>query len=58
MAGEGDRIVPVGKQAERLAREVRGAELRIVPGQGHLFHYAVPEQVVAAIDDVAERARG
>jgi pimeloyl-ACP methyl ester carboxylesterase len=49
MAGEGDVIVSVGKHAERLAGAVSKAELRVVPDQGHLFHYAVPEQVVAAI---------
>ncbi len=52
MAGEGDRIAHVGPHAERFAREMPGTELRIVPGQGHLFHYAVPEQVVQAIGDV------
>ena len=56
MAGEGDLIAHVGKHAERLAGDIVGSELRIVPEQGHLFHYAVPEQVVAAIDDVAGRA--
>jgi len=53
MAGQGDRIAHVDKHAERLAREIPDAELRIVPGQGHMFHYAVTEQVVAAIDDVS-----
>ncbi len=55
MAGEGDCIAHVGPHAERFAREVPGAELRIVPGQGHLFHYAVPEQVAEAITDVVKR---
>jgi len=52
MAGEGDVIAFVSKHGERLAKAVSGAELRTVPEQGHLFHYAVPEQVVAAIHDV------
>jgi pimeloyl-ACP methyl ester carboxylesterase len=56
MAGEGDLITHVGKHAERLAGDIRGAELRVVPGQGHLFHYAVPEQVVSAIDAVSSGA--
>ena len=55
MAGQGDLIAHPDKHAERLAADVRMAELRIVPGQGHLFHYAVPEQVVVAIDDVMAR---
>jgi pimeloyl-ACP methyl ester carboxylesterase len=51
MAGQGDLIAHVGKHGERLVGEVKGAELRIVPEQGHLFHYEVPEQVVTAIAD-------
>jgi pimeloyl-ACP methyl ester carboxylesterase len=51
MAGQGDLIAHVSKHGERLAGEVKGAELRIVPEQGHLFHYEVPEQVVTAIAD-------
>lgn len=57
MAGEGDLIAHPSKHSERLAKELGDVELRIVPGQGHLFHYAVPEQVVAAIGDVLSRAR-
>lgn len=58
MAGEGDLIAHVGKHAERLVSEVARAELRVVAGQGHLFHYAVPEQVVAAIDEVIQQSHG
>jgi pimeloyl-ACP methyl ester carboxylesterase len=56
MAGAGDKIVHVNKHAERLAREVTSAELSIVPGQGHLFHYATPDRVVAAIREVERRS--
>jgi pimeloyl-ACP methyl ester carboxylesterase len=52
MAGRGDLIARVGEHAEPFAREVNGADLRIVEEAGHLFHYAVPGQVVAAISDV------
>jgi pimeloyl-ACP methyl ester carboxylesterase len=55
MAGEGDLIAHMGKHAQRLVDDIKGAELRIVPEQGHLFHYGVPEQVVAAIDHVTAR---
>ncbi len=54
MAGEGDLIAHVATHAKRLVKDIAGAELRTVPGQGHLFHYAVPEQVAAAIDDVTQ----
>lgn len=56
MAGEGDLVAHVDKHAERFAREVPNTELRIIPEQGHLFHYAAPEQVVTAIGEVARRA--
>ncbi len=52
MAGKGDLIARVDEHADPFAREVNGADLRIVEGEGHLFHYAVPGQVVAAIRDV------
>lgn len=57
MAGEGDLIAFAGKHAERLAGDVAGAELHIIPGQGHLLHYAVPEQVAAALAALTERDR-
>lgn len=56
MAGDGDLIAHAGRHAERVVKDIEGAALRIVPAQGHLFHYAVPEQVAAAIDEVAARA--
>ena len=57
MAGEGDLIVHPSKHAERLASDHSTVELQMVPGQGHLLHYAVPEQVVLAIDAVLARSR-
>jgi pimeloyl-ACP methyl ester carboxylesterase len=52
MAGDGDLIAQVGEHAEPFAGEVGAADLRIVERQGHLFHYVLPNQVVAAIRDV------
>ncbi|MEA1015611.1 alpha/beta hydrolase [Sphingosinicella sp. LY1275] len=57
MAGEGDLIAHIGKHSERLVEDIGGSDLRVVPEQGHLFHYAVPEQVVRAITDVVGRRR-
>jgi pimeloyl-ACP methyl ester carboxylesterase len=56
MAGEGDLITHHDKHAERFVAEVPSAELRIVPGQGHLLHYGVPDQVVAAIEAVLSKS--
>lgn len=55
-AGEGDVITRPDKHAERLAEDVTEAELRMVAGQGHLLHFAIPEQVTAAITELADRA--
>ncbi len=49
MAGDGDLIAHVDKHAERFAGHVSRTTLHIIEGQGHLFHYAVPEKVAAAI---------
>jgi pimeloyl-ACP methyl ester carboxylesterase len=57
MAGDGDLVTFAGKHAERLARDIQGADLRLVRGQGHFLHYAVPEQVTAAIADLAQLAK-
>ena len=32
---------------------VPGSELRLIPGAGHMFHYAVPDQVAEAIEAVS-----
>ena len=55
LAGEGDHIVHLERHAERLVSQIKGAELRTFADQGHMLHYAVPEQVIAAIDDVNNR---
>jgi hypothetical protein len=45
-----DRIVDHRKHAVRLHQEIAQSALRLVPGVGHMLHYAVPEQVVHAIE--------
>lgn len=52
MAGTEDKIVDVGSHAVWFHEAVRGSQLRLVPGMGHMFHHAVPEQVVEAITAV------
>lgn len=52
LAGEGDLVAHARRHSERLHEDIAGSELRLVAGQGHLFHYAVPEQVASAIDRV------
>ena len=53
MTGDADRVVDPEDQSIRLAHELNDAELRIVPGAGHMVHHAVPREVVEAINRVA-----
>jgi pimeloyl-ACP methyl ester carboxylesterase len=50
MAGTKDRIVDHRKHSVRLHEEIAQSALRLVPRVGHMLHYAVPEQVVDAIE--------
>jgi pimeloyl-ACP methyl ester carboxylesterase len=50
MAGAKDRVVN-GKQPRRLHAEIPHSILRLVPGVGHMLHYAVPEEVAEAIEE-------
>ena len=47
VAGAADRYVSP-EQSRRLQGEVAGSELVLVPGAGHMAHYAAPESIVAA----------
>jgi pimeloyl-ACP methyl ester carboxylesterase len=53
MTGDADRIVDPQDQSVRLAHELNDAELRIIPGAGHMVHHAVPREVAEAINQVA-----
>ncbi len=50
MAGEDDRVVDVDVHARKLHEEITGSKLTVLPGVGHMAHYAAPDQVVAAIN--------
>ena len=56
MAGRGHLIVHPENHAKAVAKVIEDVEMRVVPKQGHFFHYAVPGQVPAAVDDVSDRA--
>jgi pimeloyl-ACP methyl ester carboxylesterase len=60
VAGTQDRVVDPGHNAERLHERLQnlagGSELKLQPGVGHMTHYAHPEQVMEAIEDIAGRA--
>jgi pimeloyl-ACP methyl ester carboxylesterase len=58
MAGTKDRIVDHESHAKWFQEQIPDSDLRLVPGAGHMFHYAVPDQVVEVIEDVSKRGRG
>ena len=49
IAGAQDLVVDVEAHSTRLHRDVPHSELIVVPGAGHMVHYAVPDKIVAAI---------
>lgn len=49
MAGTRDLIVRHERHAKWFHAQLPGSELHLVPGAGHMVHYAVPEQVVEVI---------
>jgi len=53
MAGEADRQVTTARQSARLAAELPGSTLRIVPWVGHMVHHIAPQRVLEAIDEAA-----
>ena len=56
MAGAKDRVVSA-KQPARLHAQIPHSVLRLVPDVGHMLHYAVPEEVAEAIEEVGEFER-
>ena len=55
MAGDGDLVVG-HSHAERLHAAVRGSELQIIPGVGHMVHHVATPQIVQTIEQVARSA--
>jgi pimeloyl-ACP methyl ester carboxylesterase len=55
MAGTKDRVVK-DSQAVRLHEELPHSILRLVPGVGHMVHYAVPDEVARTIEEAGKPA--
>ena len=56
VAGTQDKIVDAGHNSERLGERLALSQLELVPGVGHMSHYAQPDRVMAAIDTIAAEA--
>lgn len=49
-AGDDDRVIDPTKHARRLASVLPDAELRVLPGVGHMVHFAAVDEIAQAID--------
>lgn len=58
LAGAEDEIVDPGRHSVRLHHDIPGSTLRLVPGVGHMLHWAAPELVVEAVNEVSGIAEG
>lgn len=58
IAGDADRIVSTPRQSERLAQEIAGSTLTVLPGMGHMLHHFETARVAGLIDEVAARGQG
>jgi pimeloyl-ACP methyl ester carboxylesterase len=56
VSGTQDRVVDPGHNSERLHERIAGSELKLQPAVGHMTHYAHPDQVMEAIEEIAGRA--
>jgi len=50
IAGVNDKVVSTQEQSERLNRDLKDCELKLLEGVGHMSHHARPDLVVAAVD--------
>jgi pimeloyl-ACP methyl ester carboxylesterase len=57
ITGADDQIADVGRQSERLHRELPQSEFNAVPGLGHMVHHLAPDAVANAVERAAQKAR-
>ncbi len=55
IGGDADRIVWTDLHSRSFASAVPGAKLIVLPGVGHMPHYAAPDLIAAEIDSLAAR---
>ncbi|MEZ5892282.1 MAG: alpha/beta hydrolase [Parvularculaceae bacterium] len=55
VTGESDKTVSPERHSKRLAREVKGASLTLLPDTGHALHHAETETILAIIDGMPAR---
>jgi pimeloyl-ACP methyl ester carboxylesterase len=52
-AGAADKVVDVDAHSKRLHREVPHSRLTVVPGAGHMVHYAATKNIAAAVETMS-----
>ena len=53
MSGDGDLIVSPNAQSERLHQDITGSAIEIVPGIGHMMHYAAADRIAKVVKRMA-----
>ena len=56
VTGDADRVVLTAVHSYGSAHDIPKATLTVLPGVGHSPHWAAPEKIVAAVEEVASRA--
>lgn len=56
MAGKNDRVIDPESHSARLHKDVPHSELTLLPDAGHMVQHLAQDEIVAAVDDLAERA--
>lgn len=54
LSGDEDAIVGPEEQSCRLHAEIAGSTLTLLPGQGHMIHYAARARIARAIDGIMD----
>ena len=55
ITGADDQIADVGRQSERLHRELPQSEFIALPGLGHMVHHLAPDAVASAVERAAQK---
>ena len=58
VTGTDDKIVDIGRQSERLHKELSGSKFIAVSGLGHMVHHLAPDQVIKAVEQTSRRRNG
>ena len=56
LSGAADQVINPKRQAVRLAGRIADSELTLVPGVGHMIHYAAHDEIAHAVERIASRS--